>query len=78
MGVVTLSDTVSNKHLKEYNLPFAKKGDGIYVLTEEEISKLELDFESKLYLKDFLTISMSRPWLTPSWTASPRMRFGLN
>ena len=69
MGVVTLSDTVSNKHLKEYNLPFAKKGDGIYVLTEEEISKLELDFESKLYLKDFYKNSDIKKYYTPHNTS---------
>ena len=69
MGIVTLSDTVSNKHLREYNLPFAKKGDGIYVLTEEEISKLELDFESKLYLKDFYKNSDIKKYYTPHNTS---------
>ena len=65
MGVVTLSDTVSNKHLREYDLPFAKKGDGIYVLTEEEITNLKLDFESKLYLKDFYKNSDIKKYYTP-------------
>ena len=69
MGVVTLSDTVSNKHLREYDLPFAKKGDGIYVLTEEEIVKLKLDFESKLYLKDFYKNSDIKKYYTPHNTS---------
>ena len=65
MGIVTLSDTISNKHLREYNLPFARKGDGIYVLTDEEIAKLQLDAESMLYLKDFYKNSDIKRYYTP-------------
>lgn len=65
MGVVTLSDTVSNKHLREYDLPFAKKGDGIYVLTEDEVTKLKLDRESELYMKDFYKNSDIKKYYTP-------------
>lgn len=53
MGVVTLSDTVSEKHLQTYKLP-AKKGDGIYVLNNIEASALNLTAKDKnTYLKPF-------------------------
>lgn len=50
MGIVTLSDTVSSKHLKKYKLQ-AKKGDGIYVLSNDELNKLHLSKDEK---KDFI------------------------
>jgi len=53
MGVVTLSDTVSAKHLKTYKLP-AKKGDGIYVLSHKEALALNLSVKEKnTFLKPF-------------------------
>ncbi|MCX6307963.1 MAG: hypothetical protein NTY32_03705, partial [Bacteroidia bacterium] len=53
MGVVTLSDTVSAKHLKTYKLS-AKKGDGIYVLNNNEASTLNLSAKDKsTFLKPF-------------------------
>jgi len=53
MGVVTLSDTVSAKHLKTYKLP-AKKGDGIYVLNNKEALALNLSAKEKsTFLKPF-------------------------
>ena len=53
MGIVSLSDTVSDKHLKQYKIP-AKKGDGIYVLNNSELESLKLTQEEKaIYIKPF-------------------------
>ncbi|MBA4408685.1 MAG: restriction endonuclease subunit M [Odoribacter sp.] len=54
MGIVTLSDTISNKHLSTYNLLEAKKGDGVYVLNGKELELLGLDDKAKeTFIKPF-------------------------
>lgn len=53
-GIVTLSDTFSDSHIKKFPDIKSKKGDGIYVLTQEELSNLNLpDDEIKKYIKPF-------------------------
>lgn len=53
MGIVSLSDTVSNLHIKKFGSNF-KKGDGIYVLKNMEVEKLMLSKSQKdQYIKPF-------------------------
>ena len=47
MGVVTLSDTFSGKHSIDYPNINAVKGDGIYVLNDDELNSLNLGIETK-------------------------------
>ncbi len=53
MGIVTLSDVVSNKHLDKFKIDGAKKGDGIYVLSDKELRSLNLTKEESSYIKPF-------------------------
>ncbi len=54
MGIVTLSDTLSQRHLDKFPNIRASKGDGIYVLTDKELDKLNLnDFEKEKFIKPF-------------------------
>lgn len=53
MGIVTLSDVVSNKHLEKFRIDGAKKGDGIYVLSDKELRSLNLTKEESSYIKPF-------------------------
>lgn len=53
MGIVSLSDTLSDKHIKNFNFK-GNKGDGIYVLNKKEIEELKLSDEDKTkFIKPF-------------------------
>ena len=53
-GIVTLSDTFSDSHSKKFPDIKSKKGDGIYVLTQEELDKLNIPKEEiQKYIKPF-------------------------
>jgi adenine-specific DNA-methyltransferase len=47
MGLVTRADRVSNEHLKKDPQLKAKKGDGIYILTDKELQDLHLSTTDK-------------------------------
>ncbi len=53
-GIVTLSDTFSDSHLRKFPDIKSKKGEGIYVLTQEELENINLPNEEiKKYIKPF-------------------------
>jgi adenine-specific DNA-methyltransferase len=53
MGIVSLSDTLSDSHLRKYKIE-GEKGDGIYVLNHNELANLNLTAEEKdIYIKPF-------------------------
>jgi adenine-specific DNA-methyltransferase len=49
-GVISGADKVTRKHLEKFKLD-AKKGDGIYVLSNVEVEKLNLSKKDKMILK---------------------------
>jgi len=49
-GVLTGADKVTPKHIKN-NLTNSKKGEGIYVLSDDELSKLKLNDKEKEIIK---------------------------
>ena len=54
MGLVTRADRVSNEHFKKDPNLKAKKGDGIYILTQKEVDNLKLTKEDKdKYLRPY-------------------------
>ncbi len=53
-GVVEAPDKISTKQLKEIPSNKIKVGDGVFVLTEEEVEKLNLTDEEKTILKPYL------------------------
>lgn len=62
MGVVTLSDTVSASHLKKFNGTYSK-GEGIYILTDEEVAGLKLtEAEKEIYIKPLYKNSEIKPF----------------
>ncbi len=53
-GVFSGADRVSSQHIKKFGNSFVKKGDGIYVLTKEELEDLNLsDEDYQKYIKKF-------------------------
>lgn len=53
MGIVSLSDTLSDKHIKKFNFK-GNKGDGIYVLNKKELEELKLsDADKTKFIKPF-------------------------
>ncbi len=54
MGIVTLSDILSQRHLDRFPEIEGKKGDGIYILTNKELQNLNLnDSEKEKFIKPF-------------------------
>lgn len=53
-GVVEAPDKISTKQLKEKPNENIKVGDGVFVLLEEEVEKLNLNIEEKALLKPYL------------------------
>ncbi|MDP3974043.1 MAG: TaqI-like C-terminal specificity domain-containing protein [Candidatus Daviesbacteria bacterium] len=54
MGIVTLSDTLSQRHLDRFPEIHGEKGDGIYVLSNEELQELNLsESEKKKFIRPF-------------------------
>ena len=64
MGIVTLSDVVSNKHVEKYRIEGIKKGDGIYVLDDMELRSLGLKKEDMIYIKPFFKNSDIKKYYT--------------
>jgi len=54
-GIDVLQDFVSSTHLSYIKDKTVKKGDGIFVLSKQEIDKLNLSFLEKEYLKPYYT-----------------------
>lgn len=53
-GVVEASDCISNRMYSKQPLPNYYIGQGIFVLTNEELSKLNLNDEEKKYIKSYI------------------------
>lgn len=66
-GIVSSADKVSPKHLKKYNL-VADVGDGIFVLSVDEIKRLNLAGAEARVLKPWFKNSDVHRWVTSSQT----------
>jgi len=62
-GIVTGADKVSKKHIEKYKIR-AEVGDGIFVLSEKEISNLNLNNKEKEILKPWFKNSDIFRWKT--------------
>ena len=62
-GIVTGADKVSQKHIEKYNIN-ANVGDGIFVLSNEEVKKLNLTPDEKEILKPWFKNSDIFRWGT--------------
>jgi hypothetical protein len=62
-GIVTGADKLSYSHIKKYNIE-GNIGDGIFVLTDEEIERLELDKLDYKHLKPWFKNSDISKWIT--------------
>lgn len=62
-GIVTGADKVSQKHIEKYNIN-ANVGDGIFVLSNEEVKKLNLTPDEKEILKPWFKNSDIFRWET--------------
>ena len=62
MGIVTLSDTLSRSHFKKFPNIQGEVGDGIYVLTDEELKKAKL--QGNKFIKPFYKNSDIRKYDT--------------
>ncbi|MFH1934266.1 MAG: N-6 DNA methylase [Pseudomonadota bacterium] len=61
-GIQTGCDKVSNSHIESYNLKDIKKAEGIFVLTEKEKSRLDLNPKELDYVKPFYKNSDIFKW----------------
>jgi len=66
-GVVSGADKVSDRHLARYTLR-AHKGDGIFVLTDQEITNLKLNAQERAMLKPWFKNSDIKRWRTEAET----------
>ncbi len=53
-GIQTGGDSISLNHIKKYSYDVKKKGNGIYVLTIDELKKLNLSNEEMNYVKPII------------------------
>jgi len=64
-GIVTGADKVSKKHIENYKIK-ARVGDGIFVLSDEEVSDLRLERKDREILKPWFKNSNVFRWFTAS------------
>jgi adenine-specific DNA-methyltransferase len=62
-GIVTGADKVSKKHIEKFHID-ANKGDGIFVLREEEVEILDLAWKDKRILRPWFKNSDIMRWAT--------------
>ena len=62
-GIVTSADKVTPKHLDNYSLD-ANKGDGIFILSQKEVTSLSLNEEDSKILKPWYKNSDARRYFT--------------
>lgn len=67
-GIITGADKVSRKHVEKYKVT-AKIGDGIFVLSDKEVSDLNLEKKDKEILKPWFKNSDIIRWYTASSSA---------
>jgi hypothetical protein len=66
-GIVTGADKVSKKHIEKYRIN-ANVGDGIFVLSDEEVERLNLTEKEKEILKPWFKNSDIYRWITNNIT----------
>ena len=66
-GIVTGADKLSKNHIEKYNLE-GNIGDGIFVLSDEEINDMVLSIDDKKFIKPFYKNSNINKWVTDSFT----------
>jgi len=67
-GIDVLQDFIAERHLLILNDNTIKKGDGIFVLSDNEIGRLKLTKQEKQYLKPYFTPSQINRYLALSNT----------
>lgn len=63
-GVLTGADKVTQRHLNKYNIDLINKGEGVFVLSNSEITKLNLQDEEKFFVKPFFKNSDINKYFT--------------
>lgn len=62
-GIVTGADSLSKSHISKYDI-YGEVGDGIFVLTKQEVKKLGLNETEKSFLKPWFKNSDVSKWIT--------------
>ncbi len=62
-GIVTGADKLSESHIRKYHI-VGNKGDGIFVLSKQELTNLNLSSSEKVFLKPWFKDSDIKKWTT--------------